>query len=49
MLRTILIVCILILSCAAHPHEKMGACPDYVGMIQHGKIMIIIQIILLYH
>jgi hypothetical protein len=45
MLRTFFIVCILILSCTAHPHDKIGACPEYTGMIQHGKIIIIIQII----
>ena len=47
MLRTFFIVCILILSCLAHPHDKIGACPDYTGMIQHGRFIIIIQIILL--
>ena len=36
MLKAILIVSLMILSCEAHPHEPVGICPDYRGLIQHG-------------
>lgn len=43
MLKTFFIVCILILSCAAHPHGKIGACPDYTGLIQHSKFLLLFR------
>jgi len=39
MIKTILIVSLVILACWAHPHEQVGVCPDYKGLIQHGICM----------
>ena len=38
MLRTIIIFTLVLLCCFAHPHDKIGACPDNIGLVQHGKL-----------
>lgn len=38
MLKTIVVIGLLMLACWSHPHEPVGVCPDYKGLIQHGKI-----------
>lgn len=36
MLRTLLLVSLVFLACWSHPHDPVGVCPDYKGLIQHG-------------
>jgi hypothetical protein len=36
MLKTLLLVSLVILACWSHPHDPVGVCPDYKGLIQHG-------------
>lgn len=36
MLKTLLLVSLVILACWSHPHDQVGVCPDYKGLIQHG-------------
>ena len=36
MLKTLIVATILIIACWAHPHDPVGVCPDYTGLIQHG-------------
>ena len=37
MLKALVVISLMILACWAHPHEPVGVCPDYKGLIQHGK------------
>lgn len=38
MFKTVLVLSLLVLALRAHPHEPIGVCPDYKGLIQHGKL-----------
>lgn len=40
MLKTLVVVTILILACWSHPHDPVGVCPDYKGLIQHGHLTV---------
>lgn len=38
MLKALVVLSLLMLACWTHPHEQIGVCPDYKGLIQHGNI-----------
>lgn len=39
MLKALVVISVLILACLAHPHDPIGVCPDYTGLIQHGTYL----------
>lgn len=40
MLKALVVLSLLMLACWAHPHEPIGVCPDYKGLIQHDHLTV---------